>query len=89
MFILIRSSWVTNWFVQGRVYVLQTSSPSYFRVVENSWQDFLGFGVKIFATKICLVSTSLLQCEDLSSSMQCFLLPKPVLSSLAAILGIN
>jgi hypothetical protein len=80
---------VLLWFVQGRVYVLQTASPSYFRVVQDSLQDFLGFSVKIFATKICLVSASLVKCEDLSGSWRRLLLPNPVLSCLVAFPGIN
>lgn len=79
---------VLLWLVQGWVYVLRTASPSYFRVVEDSLQGFLGFSVKIFATKICLVS-SYLVCEDLSGSLRRFLLPNPVLSSLVAFPGIN
>lgn len=76
------------WSVKGRVYVLQTAFPSYFHVVGDSWQYFLRFSVKNFATKICLVSASLVQCEDLSGSLPRFLLPKPVLSSLLAFPGI-
>jgi hypothetical protein len=52
-----------------------------FSCLEGPLQDFLGFSAKIFATKICLVSASLVKCEDLSDSLQIFLLPNPVLSS--------
>jgi hypothetical protein len=60
------------YFVQGRVYVLQTTSPYYFRAVDDSWQALLGFSVNIFATKVFLVSASLVQREDLSGSVRRF-----------------
>jgi hypothetical protein len=77
------------YFVQGRVYVFQTASPYYFRAVKDSWQALNGFSVNIFATKVFLVSASLVQREELSGSVRRFLLPKHVLSSLVAFPGIN
>jgi hypothetical protein len=69
------------------VYFLQTVSPASFHVVEDSWQDFLGFSVNIFASKICFVSASLVQCEDYIWFIPKILATKAVLSSLVTFLA--